>query len=126
MLNHLLRITRGFSLELFLSILVVGQFKIGGAGTTSCPNGYELVTDKENCEKEAVIFFNKSLHAAGCWEFGTAGCVYKTEGIFFNTCANPPTIQEHAPICKIAGQNDISGKMRVLSHFLVIHRAKLK
>ena len=77
------------------------EFKVGTAGSTTCPESYQLVRNKRKCEMEAKEFFAKKVHAAGCWEFGAVGCVYKSDGIFFNTCkSSVGTFRRHSPVCE--------------------------
>ena len=77
------------------------EFKVGTAGSTTCPESYQLVGNKRKCERVAKEFFAKKVHAAGCWQFGAVGCVYKADGVFFNTCKSSiGTSRRHSPVCE--------------------------
>ena len=84
-----------------LRIITISDVKYttGDFGTVNCPIGYILLTDSEECIGKAKSWFNKRLPKKGCWKFGAKGCVFKTDGIFFNTCEGEETAAHHAPLC---------------------------
>jgi len=76
------------------------KYKTGEYGTVNCPKGYSLLTDRAECENQAAKLLKKTVRAQGCFRFGAVGCVYKENGIFFNTCGKrPETSPRHKAVC---------------------------
>merc|ERR1711962_1011137 len=76
------------------------KYKTGEYETVNCPKGYSLLTDRAECENQAAKLLKKTVRAQGCFRSGAVGCVYKENGIFFNTCGKrPETSPRHKAVC---------------------------
>ena len=86
-----------------ISLYTDDSFKLGSAGTTTCPQGYRVVEDLARCKSDVTAWNGKEeFGIEGCYKFGAGGCLFSTKDskVSFSTCESTGTAAWHTPICE--------------------------